>query len=380
MEVQGPEPDLSQGPVLIGRTDELTRLSDIADLAVEHGVQMALVAGEAGIGKSTLVAASFTDRGAGGWGRHVGHCIEYADRPLPFGAIVSILRSLLLDNLEVVDDIVGNRRADLSGLLPELADAESGGASLVGDVDRLHDAIAMTITEASRIRPVALLVEDIHWADAATRDLVAALVRTLTSARVLLVVTERSGAVDRAHPLRTWLAEHRRLANVHSFELEGLTRDELAEQAKDVLGEPADLGLVDELHKRAGGNPYYSRELLHARQSGSHALPTSLVDFLNSRIQRLSDAERDVLRAIAIAGGTINHQMLAGILPELPVDQIVRNMFDASILVVDDTDYERSAMPSFVKRYSKTSSLSRPRTCIDASPRPSPRILAAGPR
>ena len=318
----------------------MARLVDVADRAVEHGAQMALLSGEAGIGKTSLATATLAQLADNGWTTHIGYCIEYVDRSIPFGPIVSILRSVLLDNLDHIDELLGHRRDDLAGLLPELAKVgESGHVSLTGDVDRLFDAIASCLRAASRTRPLALLIEDIHWADAATRDLTTSLVRNLGRARVLLIVTERSGAITRRHPIRTWLAEHRRMLNVHYLALEGLDRDEVAAQAESVLQQPADPSLIEELFARTAGNPYYCHELLVARRDGELALPSSLAEFLTSRLERLHDDERELLRAVAVAGGPVSHRTLTAMMPELPVGELVRSLFDASILVVDGSDY-----------------------------------------
>ncbi len=300
---------------------------------------MVLVSGEAGIGKSTLVDEFTGQLADAGWDRHVGHCIEYADRPLPFGPVVSILRSLLLANLDAVDGLVRHHRDDLAGLLPELREGEGEAGSLAGDVDRLFDAIATTLAEGSRRRPMAVLVEDIHWADAATRDLLASLVHSLGRARIVLLVTERSGALNRAHPLRTWLAEQRRFPNVESIVLEGLSREELAEQATNILGRAPDPDLVEELLERTGGNPYFSAELMASHGDGDETLPTSLVEFLTSRIEQLADDQREVLRAIAVAGGTVDHAMLAAMVPDLTIGPVVRSLFEASILTVAGSEY-----------------------------------------
>ena len=334
-----PVPAGAPGPDLIGRTDELARLAEVADRAVEDGAQLVLLSGEAGIGKSSLVTEFVARLGGNGWGRHVGHCIEYADRPLPFGPIVNVLRSLFLDNLDDVERIVGHHRADLASLLPELGGGEASGASLAGDVDRLFDAISTMLIEASRWRPVVVVIEDIHWADAATRDLLASLVHSLGSASMVLVATERTGAVPRTHPLRTWLAEQRRFPNVSSLTLGGLSRHELAEQATRILGHTPDRALIEDLAERTGGNPYFAHELLLARSDGVDTLPSSLAEFLTSRIERLADDEQEVLRAIAVAGGAVSHTMLAAMLPERPIGSIVRSLYDASILVIDGPDY-----------------------------------------
>ena len=327
------------GSNLIGRTDELARLADVADRAIEGAAQLVLLSGEAGIGKSRLVGEFVARLQETGWRGHVGHCIEYADRPLPFGPIVTILRSLLLDGLADLEHVIGNRRADLRSLLPELGRDDTAGASFAGDVDRLFDAISTTLTKASRERPVAVVIEDIHWADAATRDLLASLVQSLGTANILLVATERSGAVPRTHPLRTWLAEQRRFPNVTSLTLRGLSRRELAEQATGILGHAPDSALVEDLVERTDGNPYFAHELLIAHSDGVDTLPRSLAEFLTSRIERLANDERAVLRAVAVAGGGVSHTMLAAILPELSIGAIVRGLYDASILAIDGSEY-----------------------------------------
>ena len=332
-------PDLVGRPALIGREDELTRLGDIAEHAVEHGTQMLLASGEAGIGKTTLITECFTTLSEAGWGTHVGHCIEFADRPLPFGPIVAILRSILLDNLDDADELIGRHRDDLAGLLPELAGSAPAGASLAGDVDRLFDGIAHVLSEAANRRPIAVLVEDIHWADAATRDLITSLIHTLGPARILLVITERTGAVDRKHPVRTWMAERRRHRNVHSLALEGLGQEELAQQALAVLGEAPSAAELDELAARTRGNPYFAQELLVARAAGNHELPTSLADFVGSRIERLDDDQRHVLRALAVAGGGVGHRMLTAMTPDLKIEPVIRTLYDGGIIAVDGSDY-----------------------------------------
>ncbi len=324
---------------LVGRTDELARLADLADAAVERGAQMVLLAGDAGIGKSSLVSIFLDQLGKSGWGRHVGHCIEFADRPLPFGPIVAILRSILLDNVEAMDQIIGEYRADLVGLIPELRDDEQQVTQLGGDVDRLFDGIAKTLIRASYRRPIAVLVEDIHWADGATRDLLSALVHGLGSARVLILVTERTAALEMGHPLRTWLAEQRRFPNVASIELEGLSSDELTEQAAAILEAAPDPEFIADLLDRTGGNAYFASEILMARRDGNSEIPVSLVEFLTSRLETLSPEERETLRAVAVAGGTVSHRVLDRMVPSIALESIVRPLFEKAVLVVDGTGY-----------------------------------------
>lgn len=323
---------------LVGRTDELAALATAADAVLGGSHQVMVVSGEAGIGKSSLVEAFASRQVADGWGHHVGHCIEYADRALPFGPIGALLRSVLLDDLDHVDELVGNHRVDLAMLLPELRPGVDEASSFAGDVDRLFDAITAVLSAAARRRPLVVVVEDIHWADTASLDLLASLVRSLGRARVLLIITERTGALMRSHPLHTWLAELKRFPTVHQLAVAGLSRDELAQQAAAILGRRPEPALVDDLVIRTGGNAYFSQELLMARRNGSDALPTSLIAFLTSRLDRLADDDKTLLRAMAVAGGSLTHGLLAAMVPDVDVSAGIRRLFDASIVVVDGHD------------------------------------------
>jgi DNA-binding CsgD family transcriptional regulator/tetratricopeptide (TPR) repeat protein len=323
---------------MVGRARELAAFDDLADRAVEDGAQFVIVSGEAGIGKSTLIEYVKNERTGARWSVHTGHCIEYAERTLPFDPIVGILRSILDVAPDTIDELVNHRRADLSALLPELRARGIDGASLSGDVDRLIDAISTLLIRAADRRPVMLVIEDIHWADAATRDLLASLVHSLGTARVLAVISQRTGSVPRGHVFHTWLAEIGRFPNVTTINLEGLGRDALAEQARNILGTPAAASDLVELERRTGGNAYFSHELLHAQRAGNDALPSSLSGFLTSRIQRLDPNQQLVLRAMAVAGRPIHHRVLSRLLPDIDVAALARQLFDAAIIITEGSD------------------------------------------
>ena len=142
---------------MIGRTAELAQLTALAEQTARGHAHLVLLSGEAGIGKSSLVVALAQQLNESGWDGHVGYCVEYGARPLPFGPIVGILRSLLLRDLDDVDELVGRHRSDLSALLPELGDDDDLSTSLAGDVDRLLDAIVATLIAVSRRRPLVVI-------------------------------------------------------------------------------------------------------------------------------------------------------------------------------------------------------------------------------
>lgn len=335
----GREPTSFTRPFLVGRDPELISLTDLADQSVESGAMVAFITGEAGIGKSTLANHFLADQAQNGWGVHTGQCIEYSDRSVPFGPIVGLIRSVLSEASEHAPDLLGRRQADIAALLPEWRTDDVDAASLDGDVDRVIDAITTVLVRAAEQRPLALFVEDIHWADSATRDLIASLIHSLGPARILLLVSERTGAVERQHPLNTWLAEQRRFPNVQTIELGGLTIEALTKQAANILGTEPEDSLVAEVAQRTGGNAYFSSELLLAHQMGGTGLPSTLAAFLTSRIDRLGHDEQQVLKVIAVAGEAVTHQLLAATMPEIDVSPAVRSLFDASIIVVDGARY-----------------------------------------
>ncbi len=336
---RGGESALPQRAIVVGREPELQVLDELADRAVEEGAQVVFVSGEAGIGKSTVVNHFLNTLSDTRWGVHVGQCIEYSERAIPFGPIVSLMRSVLDDAGDQATNVLGHHRPDLAALLPEWRTDGIAEASLAGDVDRLIDAISNVLIRAAADRPMALFVEDIHWADGPTRDVVASLVHTLGKTRVLLIVSERTGTVPRGHVLRTWLAEQRRFTNVHTLSLKGLNISALTEQAENILGVTPDAALVTELAARTGGNAYFANELLLAKRAGRDALPATLADFLTSRLEQLDGDEQDVLRAMAIASNAISHRLLDAALPEVDVGPPVRRLFDLGMITVENGEY-----------------------------------------
>jgi hypothetical protein len=150
--------------------------------------------------------------------------------------------------------------------------------------------------------PLLWIMEDLHWADRSTRDLLAFLATSLRSRRVLLVLTFRSDELDRLHPLRGLLGELGRNRRVHRLELERFTRAELAEQLAGLLGADPPGRLVDDVHARSGGNPFFAEELVLAAGGDPGVLPPSLREVLLARVVRLGDRTQRVLGVAAAAG------------------------------------------------------------------------------
>jgi hypothetical protein len=181
---------------------------------------------------------------------------------------------------------------------------------------RLFEALLGLFARLGESAPVALVIEDLHWADPCTRGFLSFLVRNIRRERLLLLGTYRSDELHRRHPLRQVLAEVERLPAVERLGLEPFTRRELAEQLTAILDEPPDRALVDDLFARSQGNAFFAEELLAASDENAQQLvPQSLRDALTLRAQRLSSQAQRVVSAAAAAGSVVGHRLLAATVP-----------------------------------------------------------------
>jgi DNA-binding CsgD family transcriptional regulator len=184
-----------------------------------------------------------------------------------------------------------------------------------------------------------LIVEDVHWADRSTLELLGFLARALRDDPVLLLLTTRSEATGSRASALAFLAELEREEHVDRIELRPFDREEVAQQAAGLLEEPLPAGDVDRLLSRTDGNPFYVEELLLAGSGGGCGLPPVLRDVLAARVAGLSPAAREVLRAAAAAGRRIDDELLAAAL-DMPVRQLapaLREALESGILVRRDS-------------------------------------------
>ncbi|QYN39690.1 AAA family ATPase [Pseudonocardia sp. DSM 110487] len=314
-----------RSPLLVGRAAESGLLDAVLARAASGGVGAVLVGGEAGVGKSRLVEA-FLARSpavrvlAGG-------CVELGADGLPYAPFVAALRGAELDDAE---------RRRLAPLLPGLdAGLDTGEA---GDRLRMFEGVLTLLARLAADGPTVLVLEDAHWADRSSLDLLEFLVRNQRAAPAsMIAVTHRSDEPG-SRGLRPLLAGLGRLDHVERVVLAPFTRGEVAAQASAILGRPADPALVASLHARSDGNPLFVEALLS--DTGIHEprdVPGSLSDLLATRVDRLGDAAA-VVRATAVGGIRVPHAVLAAVCGE-PVDVAVRMAVDAGVLVPDGDGY-----------------------------------------
>ena len=295
----------------VGRSAELAELeAALADAADEHP-WLVFVAGDSGVGKTRLVS-ELSERARAAGARVIsGDCVELGEGELPYAPIVTALRALARAHDPVLDELPAPVRAELATLLPELGPDDSADrAADPSAQSRLFEALLSLLDRLGRDGPLLLAVEDLHWADKATRAFFAFLGRSLCRERVLVVATYRSDELHRRHPLRPLLAELERDTRSRRIDLQPLTREELAEQLTDILGAAPAPDLVERVFVRSEGHPLFVEELLAAGLDGRGSLPPTLRDALMVRVERLSPTPQEVLRVIAV-GQQLDDEILA---------------------------------------------------------------------
>jgi DNA-binding CsgD family transcriptional regulator len=202
-------------------------------------------------------------------------------------------------------------RGDLARLLPELG--ETGTQGDPGEARaRMFGELLALLQRLAEAGPVVLVIEDAHWSDRSTRDLLAFLIGNQhVLAGLLIVVTFRSDELHRRHPLRPVLAELGRLGWVVRLDLPRLTRREGRELMAGVLGRDPGPELAERVFARCEGNPLFLEALLHS--DGDSELPESLRDLVLADVQRLPAQAQDVLEPMAVAGQRCGHGLLAAV-------------------------------------------------------------------
>ena len=180
-------------------------------------------------------------------------------------------------------------------------------------MSQLLELILGLLGRLSARRPLLLVLEDLHWSDQSTRELVAFLIRSLRGVRVVLLATYRSDELNRRHPLRPLIASWDRLRTVQHVELRRFEPGEVAAQLGAILGTEPAAGLVDLVFDRSGGNAYLVEELAGLVRGGGDPadLPPSLADVLLSRVDALSPEAQRLLRTAAVAGRSVPDKLLA---------------------------------------------------------------------
>jgi len=343
---------------MVGRDSELTRLLGLLDDAAAGRPAHALIGGDAGVGKTRLVselAARAADRG---FVVLSGRCAELGDS-IPYLPLADALREGSTGPAAgPLGDALAARPV-LSRLLPDREAVPAAASEISGLAQQqLFGAVLGLLAELAAASPVLLILEDLHWADRSTRDLVTFLSRVLHRERVAVVATYRTDDLHRRHPLRPVVAELLRLPSVTAIELGPLGYAEMEDHLTALAAGPLDAANLHRMVARAEGNPYYAEELLAAvgeagspvpagtvsvsadRESvsiGGDVLPSGLAALLLGRVERLSGPAQQVLRAAAVAGRQADDDIVqaAAGLAAAEYDDALRECVAQQLLVTD---------------------------------------------
>ncbi|WP_443077250.1 helix-turn-helix transcriptional regulator [Streptomyces sp. SP18CS02] len=333
----------SVSPVFVGRADEMTALTEALARAGAGEPQALLVGGEAGVGKTRLIE-EFLDEACGrGAVVAVGGCVEIGADGLPFAPFSTALRALRRKLPDELAAAAQGQEGELARLLPELGDAGGHEPYNEDSTARLFELTVRLLERVAADRTVVLALEDLHWADASTRHLLAYLFRTLRSGRLVVVATYRADDIHRRHPLRPLLAELDRLRTVRRIELSRFNRTEVHHQLTGILAAEPAAAMVDDIFARSDGNAFFVEELVVCQEDGcsSGALSDSLRDLLLVRVERLPEDAQRVARIVAEGGSTVEYDLLAAVarLSEDDLIEALRAAVNANILLaVPDGD------------------------------------------
>ncbi len=314
-----------------GRAAELAVVDEAMKRAnTSRRCQVVFVAGEAGMGKTALVAQIARTAHSEGAVVLFGHADE--DLGVAYQPWIEALKLLVRDSdPTLVGELPSAQRVALARLVPEV-----GGDGRVADPDMerllLLEATSELLAAASQRSPVLVVLDDLHWADTASLQLLRHVISSTTPMNMTIACTYRDTDLGRGDPLTKLLADMHREANVTRLPLAGLEDNELVELLAAAAGHELDedgVGLAHALRRETDGNPFFTAEMLrHLGETGGIVLgddgrwsltgtfeelglPSSVRDVVGRRVERLGDEALRVLCLASVIGREFDHNLLA---------------------------------------------------------------------
>lgn len=314
-------------PVLVGRQDELALLEDaLRDSISGHG-RMVLLAGEPGSGKSRLGLELGTVADGLGVTVLVGACPE-TDLALPYLPFVEAIGAHLVGVDKNWVKELGDARDELAKLFPQIP---TGGRPDLDDPVRaklrLFEAIGAVLDAIAATAGLLLILEDVHWADASSRELLEYLIGRLPRSRIMILATYRSDEVNRRHPLHSQVQAWSRNGRAEIITLKPLGAAAVADIVKAIFDtREVPTRLRDALLRRSEGNPFVLEEVLkEALDEGTitfdgHqltgkdidqvALPRTVADAILRRLDRVEPSDAAILRTASVLGRSFGYTTL----------------------------------------------------------------------
>jgi DNA-binding SARP family transcriptional activator len=313
-------------PILIGREVEWQQLLLAWQRALQGHAQVVAITGEAGIGKTRLAEslASWVNR----QGLRAASARAYeAEGGLAYAPLIDLLRTeTLAPGLSELSDVW---LAQVARLLPELRDrhprlARAEPATEIGERQHFYEALARAALADGR--PLLLALDDLHWCDGETLEWLRYLLRFAPQAKLLLVVTVRSGEAAADHPLHAFLLSLRREHRLTEIPLARLTHAHTAVLAAHMVGRALEASQADDLYRQTDGNPLFVVEMMRAHiarwaaggasvpasvDSPDVVLPESVQAVIQARLAQLTPLAQEAARLAAVIGRSFSFDVLA---------------------------------------------------------------------
>ncbi len=308
---------------LVGRDRECAIGAGILSEAAAGRAALLLISGEAGVGKSRLTQAIADTAQRMDFASLVGVCQEQ-DRDYPFAPFVDALRQWLHDaGADTVYPLLGEEQHVLMQILPELGVSEPAALPPLSpeqEKRRIFESFVTVLTRLCGERPLLLTLEDLHWADATTLELLQLLPRRLAHARLLILATMRTD--EPGSTLDHWLATLQRNRLLTRLDLPPLAEPDVAQMVEALLQTRVSSAFVATINRRAEGNPFFVEEIVHAMTDGApmHAsgwqmnatgsIPVSVAEAVGQRLDSLDAQTRRIAEAASVIGRRFSFDLL----------------------------------------------------------------------
>lgn len=327
---------------LVGRESSLGLLAGPLKRAAAGHPSVVVVRGETGVGKTALVREFLARADVSVLG---GTCVPLAGDPLPYAALSQALRAAggigaVQQELRRSPELA---RLVSTGLIDALPQSASASSRL-----RLFQAVLGLLGRMGAAKSVVHVVEDLHWADPATLDLLSFLATNLTNERAVVLVSYRTEAVPETDTLTTWMAELGRLRSTDLITLDRLDRQQTADLITALLGARPTSATLDTTLKRSAGNPLFIEQLvLSGGVDGP--LPATLHGLLRARVATLPEPPHRMLQALSVVGRPASLPLLARTLDrDVPdVEDMVRPALEAHVVELRADDRIGFHHPAF---------------------------------
>lgn len=262
--------------------------------------------GEAGIGKSRLVSEALTRFRKPGDLVVMGHCVELSGGELPYGMVSDCLRALVRQvGVEEVRTGAGEELPTLAALCPAL-----GAAASVVDRAAVLGAFVSLVERLAEDRLVWLVVEDLHWSDSSSRELLGYLVRVTGACRLAVLITTRTSDPSAPVAVSGFVSELVRAPDVDRVTLGPLSPVEVAEQVQALTNATASSRLVERVVALSQGVPFLVEQLIAAGIGDTGPVPASAWQPMLARVDRLDQQTRRMIQIASLADGHLTHQRL----------------------------------------------------------------------